>query len=125
MRSRSLFPVVAVALIGVLTSCDDSTSIQENFEDDATWTATLSAANERPNPVNSPATGRALFIDNGNTLTYRLEWSGLVAPANAAHIHRGTADVAGPVMVPLTIIAQQSGVTIGTIDMTVADVSNE
>jgi len=127
MQRRWLVPVAAVALIGVTASCDDESisGIDENFEENATWTATLNAANERPTPVNSPATGRAWFIDNGNTITYRMEYSGLLAPANAAHIHRGTADVAGAVMVPLTIIAQTSGVTIGTIDMTVADVSNE
>ncbi len=127
MQRRWLVPVAAVALIGVTASCnDDSISgIDENFEENATWTATLNGANERPTPNNSPATGRAWFIDNGSTITYRLEYSGLAAPAFAAHIHRGTADVAGAVMVPLTVVAQTSGVTIGTIDMTVADISSE
>ena len=128
MQSRSLVAVVALASVGVLASCDnDITSIGEGLDDTATWVADLNAANERQaTPVNSPATGRAWFTDNGNTLTFYIEYRDLVAPLTLAHIHRGTADVSGAVMVDLRpATGQRSGVWAGTVDMTVADVSSE
>jgi len=126
MQRRTLFPVIAIALIGVLASCDDSTGIDENFQDDANWTATLSGASEVP-AVNTSATGRAWFVDRGNTIDYYLEYNGLTSNAVNAHIHRGAAGTAPAqnVMIPLTFVRQASGVAIGTIDMTVADVSSE
>lgn len=126
MRSRLLVPVFVLALIGAVTSCNDNTisGIDENFTANATWTATMNAANEVP-AVTSPATGRAWFIDRGTTIDYRMEYGGLLANANNAHIHRGTATVAGAVMVQLLFVRQQGGVVIGTIDMTQADISAE
>jgi hypothetical protein len=126
MRSRLLVPVLALALISAIASCSDTiTSLDRNFEDDATWIATMNGANERPTAVTTPATGRAWFIDRGTTIDYRMEYSGLLANANNAHIHRGTADVAGAVMVQLSFVRLTSGVVLGTIDMTQADISSE
>jgi hypothetical protein len=124
MRSRSLVSVLALALTGATLSCgDDILGIDRNFEENATWTATLSPANEVP-ATNSTATGRAWFIDRGSTIDWRLEYSGLVANASGAHVHRGAAGVNGGIVIPLTFVAQRSGVAIGTIDMTLADVSS-
>jgi hypothetical protein len=125
MRSRLLVTAFALAVTGVVASCDDEiTGIDENFEENATWEATLNGANERPNPTTTSATGRALFIDNGTTVTYFIEYSGLNANTSNAHIHRGTAEQAGGVLIQLPFVAgQTSGTVIGTIDMTAADVS--
>lgn len=38
---------------------------------------------------------------NGTKVTWKLTFSGLTGPALAAHIHKGKAGVAGPVVVPL------------------------
>lgn len=131
MRSRFLVTAFALAITGVVASCDDDDitgldDLDEAFEDEATWVATLNGANERPNPTTTNATGRALFVDNGTTITYLIEYSGLNANTSNAHIHRGTADVAGGVMIQLPFVAgQTSGSVIGTIDMTAADISSE
>jgi hypothetical protein len=125
MRSRLFIPALALALTGVITSCDGATGIDENFRDDATWTTTMNGANERPNPVTTPATGRAWFIDRGNSIDYYMEYSGLTSTAINAHIHRIPATEPGPVMVQLTFVRQQGAVVLGTIDMTVADISAE
>ncbi len=129
MRSRFLVTAFALALIGAATSCDDDISgIEDGFDDTATWRADLNGANERPTPVSTPATGRAWFTDNGTTITYYIEFSGLVAPMSNAHIHRIPTDpnLAGPVMVQLQVLnGAQSGVLAGTIDMRVADISSE
>jgi hypothetical protein len=129
MRSRLLVPVFALTLIGVVTSCEEDISgIDEGFDQTATWSANLNAANEvLTPPVNSPATGRAWFTDNGNTITFYVEYNGLVAPSTAAHIHRGAAGVNGAIMVDLlpSPTGQRSGIWAGTINMTLADISSE
>ncbi|HYI11427.1 MAG TPA: CHRD domain-containing protein [Thermoanaerobaculia bacterium] len=65
-----------------------------------TLTAALNGANERPNPGDADGVGFAVvtFDRVANTVTYSLVSQGIAAPV-AAHIHRGTADVAGPVII--------------------------
>jgi hypothetical protein len=127
MRSRLLVPVFALALIGAIASCDeDITSINEGFDETATWRANMDATQEVPAPNLTGATnpnGRAWIIDNGTTLTYYMEWDGLTSNVTQAHIHRAAPGVAGPVIVPLTTVARQDGIVAGTIDMGVADVA--
>jgi|SRR5712691_4825731 len=71
--------------------------------DQVQLTATLSGANEVPGPGDPHATGTALISVDTQTaqLCFQLTVSGLSSPATAAHIHHGTPDVAGPVVVPL------------------------
>lgn len=67
----------------------------------ADFTARLDGASEVP-PNPSAGVGRACAILNADrTLTYRVEVSGLGAPATAAHFHVGPIGVNGPVVVPL------------------------
>ena len=66
MRSRLLVPVCLLAFAGVVTSCDDEISgIDENFEENATWEATLAS---EVAGVPATATGQSWFIDRGNTI---------------------------------------------------------
>jgi hypothetical protein len=126
MRSRLLVCVLALALTGAIASCDnDITSISEGLDDVATWRASLDAAQEVPAPNLAGATnpiGRAWITDNGTTLTWHLEYSGLTTNATAAHIHRAAPGVSGNIIVFFSVISQTEGVTEGTIDMTLADV---
>lgn len=57
-----------------------------------TYTAALSGANEAP-PNSSPATGKATIVidDTANSMALHVDFSGLVAPSTAAHIHCCTA----------------------------------
>jgi hypothetical protein len=57
-----------------------------------TYTTKLSGANESP-PNSSPATGMATLVidDTANTMALQVDFSGLVAPSTAAHIHCCTA----------------------------------
>ena len=127
MRSRLLVPVFALALTGAIASCDnDITSINEGFDDAATWRANLDVTQETPAPTLAAGvtpSGRAWMIDNGSTLTWYMEYSGLSSNATQAHIHREAAGVAGPVIIPLTIVTRTSGTVSGFIDMNLADVS--
>ncbi len=62
----------------------------------------LTGAAERPGPGDADGSGTArLTLDSGQEeICFTLEVSG-IAPATAAHIHEGTADEAGPVVVGL------------------------
>jgi hypothetical protein len=124
-RRRWLTLVAPVALIGVTASCNDEiTALDRNFEENANWVATLSGANEVP-AVTTSATGQVWFIDRGSVIDYYMEYSGLLAPANNSHIHRGAAGVAGAVMVQLALTRQQGGFVVGSIDMLNPDISSE
>ena len=127
MRSRVLISAFALALTGAITSCEDEiTSVGEGLNETADWRADLDASQETAAPnltgASNPA-GRAWFIDNGNELTYYMEWSGLTSNVTGAHIHRAPVGESGNIIVPLTVVARTSGTVAGFIDMTVSDVA--
>ncbi len=68
-----------------------------------TFSTTMTGAAEVPGPGDPDGSGTAtLRLNPGQEeICYELTVSG-VAPIRAAHIHVGTANVAGPVVVPLT-----------------------
>lgn len=49
--------------------------------------ASLSGANERPDPVETPARGSAHFLLTGRQLTLAITYRDLKSPASASHIH--------------------------------------
>jgi hypothetical protein len=64
----------------------------------------MSGTNERPNPGDADGTGTTtlqIFPDTGR-LCYTMVVANVILPTVAAHIHRGGADIAGPVVVPFT-----------------------
>jgi hypothetical protein len=129
MRSRLLVCVLALALTGAIASCDnDITAISEGFDQTATWRANMDAAQETPAPNLAGSTnpsGRAWVTDNGNTMTWYMEYNGLTGNAVAAHIHRGAPGVGGPIVANLFVSAVPgtSATVAGHIDMTVADLA--
>jgi len=84
--------------------------------DPLVFTATLLGSNEVP-PTGSPGTGFGTFILNGNLLTISESFSGLTAPASAAHIHCcGPTGVNEIVAIPFTPFPNA---TFGTFNTTV------
>ena len=69
----------------------------------ASWSATLTAAQEVPTQtVKAPAAKGAFHATvSGKTLKWTLTFSKLTGPATAAHIHLGAKGKAGNVLVPL------------------------
>ncbi|CAN5133265.1 hypothetical protein BH09GEM1_BH09GEM1_13880 [soil metagenome] len=118
MRSRVILGAVALASIAAFAACgSDSTVVVDNTPV-VTYTSQLSAANEKPNPNASTATGTATYSLKGNTLSFVVTVNGLTGPATASHIHVGAASAAGGVIVPFVTGSVQSGnVTAGTIDL--------
>ena len=93
--------------------------------DTITYTATLLGSNEVP-PTGSPATGFATFMLNGNLLSIDESFTGLTAPANAAHIHCcAPPGVNAIVAVPFTPFPNTtSGTFMATVDLTLAATYN-
>lgn len=90
-----------------------------------TYSAILEGANEVP-PTPSSATGTALFTLNGNLLTINETFSGLTAPASAAHIHCcNPVGVNAIVAVPFTPFPNAtSGTFNATVDLSLAGTYN-
>ena len=117
MRKRIILAAVAVASVASVSACGSDSTTPPTVTP-IVYTATLSAANERPNPNASTATGSATYTLTGNTLSFIVTVNGLSGPATASHIHVGNSTVAGPVIVPFVTGAVASGnVTTGTIDL--------
>jgi CHRD domain len=67
------------------------------------FSTTLTGAAEVPGPGDADASGTALIsLNQGqNEVCFDLSWAGIDGTVTAAHIHVGSAGVAGPVVVPL------------------------
>ena len=99
---RAVLPLVALALLAVSSAASAQT-----------FRATLSGANERPNPNASTATGFTRATLTGNTLVVTGQFAGLTGNYAASHLHTGGPDVSGPVIFALTpaVNADQRGGT--------------
>jgi hypothetical protein len=123
MRSRMWMPVLGVALIGATVSCGDEIAGLDDFprafQEEATWQATLAS---EVAGVPATATGRAYFVDRGNSIDYYMEYSGLTSNATNAHIHL---TAGGGVYIQLAYVRQTSGAVVGSIDVSsgVTDIS--
>jgi plastocyanin len=64
------------------------------------FTTSMSGAAERPEPINTEATGSGLFRLEGNVFTFNIWYENLSGPASAAHIHgpANAAEAAGIVI---------------------------
>jgi hypothetical protein len=95
MGMTRLFPFVPAIILAA--ACGSSSSgPATNFS------ATLSGANEAPNPVTTSATGTASYTVSGTTVSYTVTYNGLSGPPTASHMHVGAAGVAGGVVIPFS-----------------------
>jgi hypothetical protein len=101
--------VPAVLLVGC-------SSMDAGMDGETVLTARLTGAAEIPGPGDNDGAGSATIRVNpvASTVCYELSATG-IAPATAAHIHRGALGVAGPVVVPLT--APTAGSSSGCVDV--------
>ena len=92
--NRRLTSRLGLALIALALTASPTLGANLRF------TAVLKGANERPIPVDTNAAGLAKFTlsADGTSITYRLIVAN-VDGVTQAHIHCGTPDVAGPVVV--------------------------
>lgn len=96
-RKHALRLLVLVVLLSMLVAVIPAAAQGRPFS------TTLTGAAEVPGPGDPDGTGSAhITLNQGQAeVCFELVVSG-IEPATGAHIHVGTADVAGPVVVPLT-----------------------
>jgi hypothetical protein len=95
--------IIALSFVLVSLSVIGLRPIQGAAQGGSKQSTTLTGAEEVPGPGDPDGTGTAsLILNRGQgTITFELTAAN-IAPANAAHIHRGPKGVAGPIVVPLT-----------------------
>jgi hypothetical protein len=96
MKKNTLLQIMIVLALLALTSIA--------ADGGRLFTTTLTGAAEVPGPGDPDGSGTAsLRLNPGQEeVCFELSVSNIALPATGAHIHVGTADVAGPVVVPLT-----------------------
>ena len=121
MRSRVTRVVPVLVAIGLASLLLAAPSMAGGT---TTLTASLTGEAERPGPGDENGTGTAsIVIDTvNNRVCFSLDWDRIRAPF-AAHIHRGSAEVAGPVRVTLFASDVPLPATISGVDGCVEDVS--
>ncbi len=98
MLRRRLVPCLAlVLLVGLIVF--GLPGVASAWQRVTVLTANLSGAKEVPGPGDPDGRARAVLRLAGDQVCFALRWSGISAP-NAAHIHLGGPQVAGPVVVP-------------------------
>ncbi|MGH7503448.1 MAG: CHRD domain-containing protein [Longimicrobiales bacterium] len=102
MVRRSLFVLLTMSVLFGVAGCDE-----DEGPESETFTATLNGANERPDPVDTDATGTATFTVDGQSIDFSITVNDMVG-ARLAHIHgpaaadgSNTAGVAVTLLVPI------------------------
>jgi len=96
--------LACLALVGatVAAACGDDDDPTDPAEE-TNFTAQLTGAKERPNPVTTTATGTATITINNNSIAFSVNVTGLSGPATMAHIHGpATTEQAADVIVGFT-----------------------
>ena len=108
MKKNTLYQIMIVLALLVLTSIA--------ADGGRPYTTMLTGAAEVPGPGDSDGSGTAsIRLNHGQgEVCFELSVSDIALPATGAHIHVGTADVAGPVVVPL-IAPDESGTSSGCV----------
>ena len=86
--------------VNVHTANNPGGAIRGQLRATETYTTQLASENEVP-PVDAPGTGSATVELSGTTVVVTGSFSGLSSDYRASHLHRGGADVNGPVFQPL------------------------
>jgi hypothetical protein len=97
MRRRVLFLAATLGMVAMLAMGAPA------YGQGRPFSTTLTGAAEVPGPGDPDASGTAFIALNQGQgeVCYDLSWAGIDGTVTAAHIHVGSATVAGPVVVPL------------------------
>jgi CHRD domain-containing protein len=101
-RRKVLLRIAVLALVSTLAALALPGPV---LADGTKLSTDMSGAEEAPAPGDDDATGTAhLTLNQGTgTVCYDLSWANIDGTVTAAHIHRGPAGQAGPVVVPLFV----------------------
>ncbi len=103
---------IALLVVGVLFALVPAAAAAPPSHAGRPLTASLTGGAEVPGPGDPDGSGTAkLWLNQGQgRICFSLAWTGIATPT-AAHIHRGTSAVSGPVAVGLAVGSQPSCVT--------------
>jgi len=97
MNLRSTFTLTAVALMAVATLTTFNAGAVHN---ETTFRARLTGFGEvTPKLVNGQGRFTGTLSEDGTSISWKLTWTGLSGPAQAAHLHFGQTQVNGGVFV--------------------------
>lgn len=101
-RTRTRTAAIAIAAVGALTFAGAGAA---NADPPANHPPAipLTIGQEVPKPDATGAHGSFSYTIAQGIICYTLEVTGLSTPATAAHIHLAPRNVAGPVVIPLTV----------------------
>ena len=101
--SKSFTPLVGI-MIAVALVMLVRPGAANSMQGDTVLAATLSGAEEVPDPGDPDGAGTATVVlrSASSEVCWELTASNITLPAAAAHIHEGARGVAGPVVVPLS-----------------------
>lgn len=119
-RARAISLLAAATVAGVAACDDDDDPVVAT---DPVFVATLSGANERPNPVTTTATGTATVTVSGATASYVVTYVGINGTPTGSHIHApgSAAQTAGVIVdFPRTTATAGTGTLTGS--FTAADI---
>ncbi len=115
MKQLIHFLAITIAL-SVIISCDKD---EDNTPDpNVTFKATLTGAQEAPNPTGSTATGDATLIFNTTTKIFTVTVTHNIASPTNGHIHKGAIGVSGGVIFPFSSFTSPISYTSAAIDAT-------
>ena len=117
MKKNLLYSVVLVGSLFVNTAFAQ------------TFVANLNPGNERPDPFDTPMIGMAVGVatvndDGSSSVLVIVSAFDNETPITASHVHRGTADDAGPVICPLFTSGDWANPVIGTCNFDPDDTNN-
>jgi CHRD domain-containing protein len=115
MKLRGLTVVATIGALSMLaTSSAFAARLPGSAHGGTPLAADLAGGNETP-PNATTATGSArITVNSGHDeVCWEISFSGLVAPATAAHIHVGPPGVAGPIVLPTPVPPVTSGTGTG------------
>jgi hypothetical protein len=114
-RSTKIIPATLVLVAGFGLAAFQAAPAAKGL------TATLSGAQNAPNPGDADGTGSAsvTFQDGAQNVCYKLSVDNIAAPT-AAHIHRGKPGESGPPVVPLATPANGESEGCVTVEAEVA-----
>ena len=118
MRVSRVMGLLAIGTAVGLACKDTIINIPSSVE---IYTATLNGSNERPTAVTTSAAGAATITVLGNLVSWKVDITSPIDSVIIGHIHDGTADVAGGVIVNLSPTPTGVGFT-GTVALGSASV---
>jgi len=97
---RLLGVLMIPIILTVMISCDNDDD--EPIDPNVIFTATLTGAQEAPDPTPSTETGNATLTFNTTTKIFTITVTHTIDAPTNGHVHKGATGVAGPPVFPFT-----------------------